>query len=83
MELSEDEKRNNIDDSEEVRLQCYGDLSPVEDCSLWNRFRLYIGLITFEQISALASVYRVLSTKLRARRGVVSLRRWIVACCPS
>jgi hypothetical protein len=36
---------------------------PVEDCSLWNRFRLYIGLFTFEQISTLAAVYRVLSNQ--------------------
>ena len=44
---------------------------PVEDCSLWNRFRLYIGLISFEQISALAActVYCQPSFKARLRSG--------------
>ena len=36
-------------------------------------------LFTFEQISAFAAIYRVLSTKFRARlaRWVVNFRRWI------
>jgi hypothetical protein len=39
----------------------------------------YMKLFTFEQFSAFAAIYRVLSTKFRARlaRWVVNFRRWI------